>query len=97
MKVVALVISGVTDCRVKVRVAIGSFENLPVPLMLVMAPCGEVAAFDSENSVPSSVPASYGNRSTVCDAQPVSLRIEQRQPGRRPRTSPGSAPPSRAV
>ena len=45
VKVAALVISGATDWRVKVRVAIGWFENLPVPLMLVMAPRGEVAAF----------------------------------------------------
>ena len=68
VKAVALVISGVTDRRVKVRVAIGSSENLPVALMLVIVPRGEVAAFDSENSVPSSVPASYGYKSTLCDA-----------------------------
>ena len=33
-----------------------------------MVSCGEVAEFDSENSVPSSVPASHGYRFTVCDA-----------------------------
>ena len=58
-----------TDWRVKVRVAIGSFENLPIPRRLVMTPCGEVAGFDSENSVPSSVPASHGYRFTVSDAR----------------------------
>ena len=56
-----------TDRRVKVRVAIRSFENLPIPRRLVMVPCGEVAKLISENSVPSSVPASHGYRFTVCD------------------------------
>ena len=57
-----------TDRRVKVRVAIASFENFPIPRRLVMTPCGEVAGFESENSVPSSVPASHGYRFTVRDA-----------------------------
>ena len=34
-----------TDWRAKVRLAIGSVENLPVPLMLAMVPCGEVSGF----------------------------------------------------
>ena len=42
------------------RVAIGSVENLPVPRMLWMTPCGLVSALLTENSVPSSVPASHG-------------------------------------
>ena len=68
-KLVSLVKDGavLTDWRVKVRVAIRSFENLPVPRRLVMTPCGEVAGFDSENSVPSSVPASHGYRFTTSD------------------------------
>ena len=52
--------------RTKLRVAIGSFENLPIPLMLLMVPCGDVAGLPSENSSPSSVPASYGYRLTEC-------------------------------
>ena len=63
-----VVMTGATVWRVKVRVAIGAFENFPIPLMLVIVPWGLVASLLSENSVPSSVPASYGNRSTVCDA-----------------------------
>ena len=60
-------ITGVAGARrSKVSVAIGWFENLPVPLMLVIVPCGEVAALVSENSAPFSVPALYGNRSTWC-------------------------------
>ena len=42
----------------KVSRAMRSLENLPVPRMLVMTPCGSVAGFESENSSPSSVPAS---------------------------------------
>ena len=57
-----------TDWRVKVRVAIGSFENLPIPRRLVMTPCGEVGEFDSENSAPSSVPASQGYRFNTREA-----------------------------
>ena len=49
---------------VKVSLAMRTLENLPVPLMLVIVPCGLVAGLLSENSVPSSVPASYGKRST---------------------------------
>ena len=49
-----------TDWSSKDRVAIGSVENLPVPRMLWMATFGSVAALLSENSVPSSVPASHG-------------------------------------
>ena len=39
-KLVSLLNDGavLTDCRVKVRVAIRSFENLPLPLRLVMTP-----------------------------------------------------------
>ena len=54
------------DWSSKVSLAIGSFENLPVPLMLVIVSRGLVAGLSSANSVPSSVPASYGNRSTCC-------------------------------
>ena len=80
-KVVALVISGATAWRVKVRLAIGSSENFPVPLMLVMVPRGEVAEFDRENSVPSSVPASQGNRSIVRDGcQPSSAAVRRDSP-----------------
>ena len=56
-----------TDCSAKARVAIGSVENLPVPRMLVMTPCGLVARLFRENSLPSSVPASQGYRFTSCD------------------------------
>ena len=44
--------------RRKVSLAMRWFENLPVPLMLVMTPCGSVAGLLRENSSPSSVPAS---------------------------------------
>ena len=49
-----------TDRSAKLRLAIGFVENLPVPRMLVMTPCGLVATLFSENSLPSSVPASQG-------------------------------------
>ena len=49
---------------VKVSLAMRTLENLPVPAMLVIVPCGTVAGLLSEKSVPSSVPASYGKRST---------------------------------
>ena len=58
--------AGGVSLRTKLRVAIGRRENLPVPLMLVMTPRGDVAGLPSENPSPSSVPASYGNRSTDC-------------------------------
>ena len=54
---------------VKVSLAMRTLENLPVPAMRVMTPCGFVAGLDSVNSVPSSVPASYGKRSTTCDCR----------------------------
>ena len=43
---------------VKVSRAMRTLENLPVPPMLVITPWGTVAGLESENSVPSSVPAS---------------------------------------
>ena len=55
--------------RVKVSLAMRTLENLPVPAMRVMTPCGSVSSLDSVNSVPSSVPASYGKRSTTCDSR----------------------------
>ena len=45
---------------VKVSHAMGTLENLPVPAMFVITPCGSVSSLFSENSVPSSVPASCG-------------------------------------
>ena len=54
---------------VKVSTAMGSLENLPVPAILVMTPCGFVSGLESENSVPSSVPASYGKRFTTYDCR----------------------------
>ncbi len=45
----------------------GSFENLPSPRRPVMTPWGEVAWFESQNSVPSSVPASHGYRFNARD------------------------------
>ena len=56
-----------TDRSVKLRLAIGSVENLPVPRILSMVPCGVVARLSSENSPPSSVPASQGCRFTSCE------------------------------
>ena len=56
------------DWRVNVMVAIRSFENWPAPRRFVMTPCGEVAPFDVENPLPSSVPASHGYRSTWSDS-----------------------------
>ena len=38
---------------VKVSTAMGSLENLPVPAMRVMTPCGLVSGLDRENSSPS--------------------------------------------
>ena len=52
--------SGAGVNLVKVSHAMGTLENLPVPAMFVMTPCGSVSSLLSENSVPSSVPASYG-------------------------------------
>ena len=49
---------GVVVLRVKVNVAIGELENLPVFLMLLIGSCGFVAGLLRVNSVPSSVPAS---------------------------------------
>ncbi len=68
-KLVSLVNDGavLTDWRVKVRVAMGSFENLPSPRRPVMTPWGEVAGFESQNSVPSSVPVSQGYRFNARD------------------------------
>ena len=54
---------------VKVSTAMGSLENLPVPAMRVMTPCGLVSGLDRENSSPSSVPASYGKRFTTRDCR----------------------------
>ncbi len=59
----------VTDVRVKVRVAIGSAENLPLPTRLAMNSGGSVSSLSSENPVPSSVPASNGCRVTVRDGR----------------------------
>ena len=61
------VVGGGGSRLVNVSLAMRTFENLPVPAMLEMTPCGLVSGFDSENSVPSSVPASYGKRSTSSD------------------------------
>ena len=51
--------------RSNCRIAIGLSENLPVSRRLVMVWCGTVAPLLRENSLPSSVPASYGNSSTL--------------------------------
>ena len=48
------------DCKVKVSVAMGASENLPVPRRLTMVPGGTVAALSKEKSSPPSVPASHG-------------------------------------
>ncbi len=58
-----------TEVRVKVRVAIGSAENLPLPTRLEMYSGGSVASLLSEKPAPSSVPASNGCRYTVRDAR----------------------------
>ena len=60
-------VAGGVVILVKVSLAMRTLENLPVPAMRVMTPCGFVSGLESENSVPSSVPASYGKRSTTCD------------------------------
>ena len=54
---------------VKVSLAMRTLENGPVPAMRVMTPCGLVSGLESEKSSPSSVPASYGKRSTTCDSR----------------------------
>ena len=62
-------VAGGVVILVKVSLAMRTLENLPVPAMPVTTPCGFVSGLESENSVPSSVPASYGKRSTTCDCR----------------------------
>ena len=70
-----------TDWRVNVRVAIRAFENLPVPRRFVMTPFGEVAVFDSENSLPVLGPGIPRVQIHLERLHPVSSGVQQRQPG----------------